>query len=611
MAPSEYHGTLSHVRGAKTGDEAIYEDRFKIVKEVLVQFQHLSFIQELLEQYGAHAQAALVPKPFIDLFSVSLTDQVSACFNENHHSNERNLSLLAQQVIQNTSKAVTITPQTNLAGFVSMFSGENLRLETIGLLQCLAARSCYLGLARDNEKHEGLILALYKNTSSCLRLSRRLASNNNDVTIWLAFEYLRLTTQIEGESSPLIYRLVGDLSTVGCPFRSWEMKASDLTLQQYVHEFGIQRESSITRNTPFFVAECRRKTFAASFQFDKFVSALVDRPPRLLKRFSDCRMPLDLNDEELLSSETEEQARASLTADGWSPKIRYIPATWHRLRYMIGTLREEVLEYNYREPRPETEALIKQRCKRQKESLPPHLQYNKACWDSGLAPSPCLMLTVMHLSYLQVNFEIHRLLERCDPRYWEMSMADALEVVSVILHLGTRLDRATFLRYDFPYIVLGYGLPCVAVLANILQCISRNGGKCLPPNMKRATFVRALSVYLSHLDSICKPGDGEYNVCVQASQAISRVLDEVLDPPPTSSAVTTSSFATGTPTPVSTSAGRDSQHALAPAFSSSQPVALSVDEFDFLNVDGLEAFDLSSWVKNIDWTETGSEWRTF
>jgi hypothetical protein len=71
-------------------------------------------------------------------------------------------------------------------------------------------------------------------------------------------------------------------------------------------------------------------------------------------------MPLDLNDEELLSGETEEQAQASLTADGWNQKIRYIPATWHRLRYMIGTLREEILEYNYREPSPETEALIKQ-----------------------------------------------------------------------------------------------------------------------------------------------------------------------------------------------------------------------------------------------------------
>jgi hypothetical protein len=125
--------------------------------------------------------------------------------------------------------------------------------------------------------------------------------------------------------------------------------------------------------------------------------------------------------------------------------------------------------------------------------------------------------------------------------------------------------------------------------------------------MKRATLVRTMSVYVSHLDSICKPGDGEYSVCMQASQAISRVLDEVLDPP-TSSAVTTG-FTIGSQTLVSTSASRESQQA--PAFSSSRPITLSVDEFEFLNVDGLEGSDISSWVKNIDWTETGSEWGTF
>lgn len=63
------------------------------------------------------------------------------------------------------------------------------------------------------------------------------------------------------------------------------------------------------------------------------------------------------------------------------------------------------------------------------------------------------MLTVVHLCYLEIDFEINRLLEKCDPRYWQMSMTVALEVVSVLLHLGTCLNRATLLRYDFPYMV--------------------------------------------------------------------------------------------------------------------------------------------------------------
>lgn len=157
--------------------------------------------------------------------------------------------------------------------------------------------------------------------------------------------------------------------------------------------------------------------------------------------------------------------------------------------------------------------------------------------------------------------------------------------------------------------ILGYGLPCVAFLTNVLQSVSRSGGtQQLPPNIKRATLVRTLSVYVSHLDSICRPGDGDYNICVQASKSISRVLDEVLDPSSASGASATSAVAPQTP--VSVAAGGESQQAAA-AFSSSQQMLLDADDFDLLNADGLEGFDLSSWVKNIDWTETGCEWSTF
>lgn len=85
--------------------------------------------------------------------------------------------------------------------------------------------------------------------------------------------------------------------------------------------------------------------------------------------------------------------------------------------------------------------------------LPTHLRYSPECWDSDLVPNVCLMLTVVYLSYLQIEFEIHRLLEKCDASAWEGSMTAALEVVSVLLHLGTCLNRAILLRYDFPYMV--------------------------------------------------------------------------------------------------------------------------------------------------------------
>ncbi|KAK4497697.1 hypothetical protein PRZ48_010350 [Zasmidium cellare] len=590
-ATPEYHGRVPQLTGGTIDEAAFHQDKFTVVKQVLADFRHLSFIERLISEYILNAQAALVPTPFVTHFIDSLRDTVSPCFNNDQATNEHNLSRLAEKVIENTSRPIEITSDTTFDGFVSMFTGDNCRLEMLGLTQCCASRACSLGMARDDDKHEEIVLALYRNTGSCLRLSRQIASDNNDVMLWTTFDYLRLTTHIEGDTSPPVYRRLGDMAT-------------------YIYEFGIQRESLLTRNTPFFLAECRRKLFAAAYQFDKFISALLDRPPRILRRFSDVKRPLDLTDDELLVSQSEDQARMNLSPDGWSDKTRYIPATWHRLRYMLGSFREEILEYNYRLPGPETEALLRdlsRRVKCESGALPTHLRYREECWDS-LRPNVCLMLIVVCLSYLQIDFEIHRLLEKSDANAWESSMTTALELVSVLLHLGTCLNRAILLRADFPYMVIGYGLPPVAFLTNALQTVSRSDGtQQLPPNVKRATLIRTLSVYVSHLDSIYRPGEGEYAICVQASKTISRVLDEVLDPSSSSKEATASVAAPQTP--VSVSAGGETQQPA--AFSSSQPLSLGADDLDLLNADALEGFDFSSWVKNINWTETGCEWSTF
>ncbi len=89
--------------------------------------------------------------------------------------------------------------------------------------------------------------------------------------------------------------------------------------------------------------------FAVSYHYDKLLATLVDRPPRLSKRFFDCRMPLDINNHELLTEDPLETMRIqqSLTSDGWNPNSKYSCATWARLRFMVASLREDVLEYSF------------------------------------------------------------------------------------------------------------------------------------------------------------------------------------------------------------------------------------------------------------------------
>lgn len=114
-----------------------------------------------------------------------------------------------------------------------------------------------------------------------------------------------------------------------------------------IARFGINRESTLTRNAPFFLAECRRRTFAAAFQIDKFIATLLDRPPRILRRYSDCSLPLDLTDEDLLAGPDHlSDVCSALTEDGWSPRTQYTSATWQRLRFAAAAFRERILEFS-------------------------------------------------------------------------------------------------------------------------------------------------------------------------------------------------------------------------------------------------------------------------
>lgn len=205
---------MQNVPEGMIGVETVHEDNFTLVKRILGDFRHFEFILKMLKEYGNQAQAALVPKPFINHFAASLNDMITPCFNNDQATNDYNLSRLAEKLIENTSQPIRVTSTTSFDDFVNMFSGDNYRLETIGMLQCTAGRACALGLARDDDKHQDLVLALYRNTAACLRLCRRIATDNNDVMTWMAFDYLRLTTHIEGDTSPPVYRRVGDLSTV-------------------------------------------------------------------------------------------------------------------------------------------------------------------------------------------------------------------------------------------------------------------------------------------------------------------------------------------------------------------------------------------------------------
>jgi len=118
-----------------------------------------------------------------------------------------------------------------------------------------------------------------------------------------------------------------------------------------IFELGAHRDTS--SSLPLFILETRRRLFAASYQLDKSIATFLGRPPRISWRHSDCRLPLDISDEALTGQpHTLEAAKRYLDADGWNTEKVHQQSSWIRLRFIISTFREEILELSLQKSSP-------------------------------------------------------------------------------------------------------------------------------------------------------------------------------------------------------------------------------------------------------------------
>ena len=125
-------------------------------------------------------------------------------------------------------------------------------------------------------------------------------------------------------------------------------------LATVIFELGVHRDTASSKTLPLFIMESRRRLFAAAYQFDKGIATFLGRPPRISWRHSDCCLPLDLGDHILIGDpDILEASQASLDPQGWSMGKAHRRATWIRLRFIISTFREEILELSLKKPSSE------------------------------------------------------------------------------------------------------------------------------------------------------------------------------------------------------------------------------------------------------------------
>ncbi|PLB40808.1 uncharacterized protein BDW47DRAFT_134602 [Aspergillus candidus] len=566
-----------------------YEAHLATMKEILSQLRYLPVIEKRLHQYYSSKHNALVPKPVVlHLLETLRADLVSSSHilgEEGERVELGNVSEISETVLLASSTEVVITPSLDLHGFVALFCGPNLRVETIGLLYTMAARASACFVDRDEDKDDAFFQDMVWYSTLTLRLARDLAPQSTDVIVWLANENAHLRSFLEGDASLGVWRLVGDLTT-------------DLLA------LGLNREATYSpERTPFFLAECRRKCFVTEYYLEKMFGLVFNLPPRITSRYVDVKLPLDLSDDEIFAQTPKEleEAKNRLTEDGWNTDGKFRAATWARLRYILSQFREGIVEYHFQASQTADPAQLRElsfRCRQTWDNLLPHLRYTQDCWESDMLPPDCYMHAKVHLAYLQIHFQIYHLLAEDISSPLPELLDVSANILETVVQMGKYRRKGAFTFSDLPEILLSCGLPSAAILSSALKNLTQDPSRVLPPGIKTSAVIRNLSVLASQLESVSSSRERNQAFCMQAAKAITAKLDKILDKFATSNFQATSDVATST----------DASPMSIPTPSIDGSLAGGAGAIGAINLDDYENFDLMSWAIDFDLGSTASSW---
>ena len=177
------------------------------MEDIVSHLKLLPVIEKRLQEYYSFSQVALVPRLLMLQLIASIRIGLAASGYTKEEKTEElsvhHCSRLAEDLLRSSSSEVVITLDLDLEAFCALFSGANLRIETLGLLYTMAARSSLYAVGHGHDKYQddGFIREMGWCGNLSLRLARELAPQTTDLMTWLAYENLQLTTLFEGDAS--------------------------------------------------------------------------------------------------------------------------------------------------------------------------------------------------------------------------------------------------------------------------------------------------------------------------------------------------------------------------------------------------------------------------
>jgi hypothetical protein len=449
------------------------------------------------------------------------------------------LRQMSEKVWSNTMKPLSniLNRQTTPREFVANITGDNLRWEVVGIILTL------VGLLAQSLQDGDPIFCSHDDPPvdrSALALKTYNASDSivtfcidfdvmNDIVLWLMYENTILACSLHAKGSYYNFQKSGQLYNA-------------------LIAFGLNQEIKVDDHTPFFISEIRKRLFVCAYENDKYTAAFIGRPPRLTRQYCLIQLPLDLNDAQTMSDGIDlENALANLDHDGWNRRGTVQRCTFARIFASNALITEEILEISIGqmpiEEIGQRAADIEMRATRIWDCMPSFLKVDREHpWDTKRAPIELLFLAYIKLANLGHHFLLQRTLIKKVGADSTRLLAVARETFDFILVLMNHRDFFRDFQMDITQLLCMNGIPAAAVVAVELlhQEQDPSSTSALANPLPRSDTIQDLSVLVACLGSV-RPESGGYAICERGKKFLKKILDTILSPAPSPTAVRSNS----------------------------------------------------------------------
>ncbi|RAL14716.1 fungal specific transcription factor domain-containing protein [Aspergillus homomorphus CBS 101889] len=421
------------------------------------------------------------------------------------------------RIFENTYKTISTPSTMRAADLCQAITGMNVRWESIGAVITLASLTMIhipehtVTLIDTHQRCKSELLPQALEVTEHLSLLIDALPLVNELLVSLKYYQMLLAVSRFGDSSRRLYSSLGELCSC-------------------IYATGMHRNDVPREQSPTFIHQWRRTCLSVVYTMDKTIATALGRPPLMNRHYCILEPPLDL-DEDPDPEERESNLR-SIDDHGWNVDKTSRPATIVRLRLLLAKMREEVLELHLGVNGVDLVTRAEDVFRRLTvmwETCPNHMKYSVDMWDSSMSISShrLLVLLTLYLDYQHSTFLLHRIIS--GDRSTNVFIV-AMNILSAILVINDERERLREIRNDFTHIFLQYGLPSVQLLCTEMLHRSSASSLTAVPGFSRAQLIRQLTVYVSCLSWVARPGSGNFEFCKQVKARFTRILDEIIDP---------------------------------------------------------------------------------